>query len=63
MWSSSTFVSADDQRGGTGAKFVDWASPAADSEPVIEAVMIGTVGTTSYSFVSQARSFRTAAAN
>lgn len=55
------FVPAEDLRGGTGANFlVDWASPALSSEPVIEAVMIGTVGTTSYSFVSQARTLRAA---
>jgi hypothetical protein len=58
------FVPVNDLRGGTGANFiVEWASPSTVAEPVIEAVMIGTIGTTSYSFVSQGRSVRTAATN
>jgi hypothetical protein len=53
------FVASDDIRGGTGANFVvEWAAQGAMSEPVIETVMIGAVGTTSYSFVSQGRSVR-----
>jgi hypothetical protein len=45
-----------DVRGGTGAKFlVDWAGPAASSAPVVEAVMIGILGTHGFSFVSPGR--------
>jgi hypothetical protein len=51
------FVREDDQRGGSGANFVvNWASVYPVPEPVIEAVMIGRVGATGYSFVSQGRS-------
>jgi hypothetical protein len=58
------FVPVDDLRGGTGANFVvEWASASPVTEPVIEAVMIGTIGTTSYSFVSQGRSLRPVATN
>jgi hypothetical protein len=54
------FVPEDDLRGGSGANFiVHWASASPVTEPVIEAVMIGVVGTTGYSFVSQGRSLRT----
>jgi hypothetical protein len=50
------FVSREDRRGGTGANFVvDWAADGPISEPVIEAVMIGTQGNATYSFVSQGR--------
>ncbi|HEX2136932.1 MAG TPA: DUF3124 domain-containing protein [Microvirga sp.] len=53
------FVANEDLRGGTGANFVvDWAADGPMSEPVVEAVMIGVVGTTSYSFVSQGRNTR-----
>jgi hypothetical protein len=55
------FVPRDDLRGGTGANFVvEWAAEGATSEPVIETVMMGSMGTTSYSFVSQGRSVRMA---
>ncbi len=44
---------------GRGAIFlIEWAGGEAISDPAIEAVMIGTVGTVSYSFVSQGRAFR-----
>lgn len=57
------FIAADDERGGSGASFVvDWASAAPVSEPVIEAVMIGTIGAASYSFVSQGRDMKLVAA-
>jgi hypothetical protein len=53
------FVANADLRGGTGANFmIDWAAHGPISEPVAEAVMIGTQGTTSYSFVSQGRAIR-----
>lgn len=45
-----------DLRGGTGASFlVDWQT-ANGYEPAIEAVMITSLGTAGFSFVSQARS-------
>jgi hypothetical protein len=50
------FVAGEDRRGGTGANFVvDWAADGPISEPVIEAVMIGTQGNATYSFVSPGR--------
>jgi hypothetical protein len=53
------FVPEAQIRGGSGANFViDWASVLPVPDPVVEAVMIGTVGTTSYSFVSQGRGVR-----
>ena len=55
------FIAADDNRGGTGANFVvSWASAGPIAEPLVETVMIGTVGNTSYSFVSQGRTISTA---
>jgi hypothetical protein len=53
------FVPRDDTRGGTGANFlVGWAAAGPIAEPLVETVMIGTVGNTSYSFVSQGRAVR-----
>jgi Protein of unknown function (DUF3124) len=53
------FIAADDNRGGSGANFiVSWAGNGPIAEPLAETVMIGTVGTTSYSFVSQGRPIR-----
>ena len=53
-----------DLRGGTGPNFlVDWAADGPIAEPVVEAVMIGTQGATSYSFVSQGRAVRRVGAN
>jgi hypothetical protein len=50
------FVPDDDLRAGSGANFiVNWASVSPVPEPVIEAVMIGRIGATGYSFVSQGR--------
>jgi hypothetical protein len=57
------FVAREDTRGGTGANFVvGWAAAGPIAEPVIETVMIGSVGNTSYSFVSQGRPVRPAGA-
>lgn len=51
------FVAAADLRAGSGANFlVEWETPITSRSPIAEAVMIGTIGTTSYSFVSQGRS-------
>lgn len=53
------FVAREDTRGGTGANFlIGWAAAGAIPEPLVETVMIGTVGNTSYSFVSQGRPIR-----
>jgi hypothetical protein len=53
------FVAGEDRRAGMGANFViDWAADGPISEPVIEAVMIGTQGNATYSFVSQGRPTR-----
>jgi hypothetical protein len=41
----------------------DWGAHAPIPEPVVEAVMTGTVGATGYSFVSQGRSLRIVATN
>jgi hypothetical protein len=53
------FIAGEDRRAGTGANFiVDWASDGPISEPAMEAVMIGTHGTATYSFVSPGRPMR-----
>jgi uncharacterized protein DUF3124 len=53
------FVSRDDTRGGTGANFVvDWAAKGPIEEPTVETVMIGSIGTNSYSFTTQGRAIR-----
>jgi hypothetical protein len=50
------FVSRDDIRGGTGAIFiVGWAAKGPIEEPIAQAVMIGSIGTNSYSFTTQGR--------
>ncbi len=50
------FVAGEDRRGGTGANFmVDWAADGPISEPIVEAVMIGTQDNATYSFVSPGR--------
>lgn len=55
------FVPADDLRAGSGANFVvEWGAPAGASEPIAEAVMIGAIGTTSYSFVSRGQATKVA---
>lgn len=56
------FVPADDLRGGTGANFlVEWSAAGPIVAPAVETVMIGSVGTTSYSFVSVGRPIEPAA--
>jgi hypothetical protein len=50
------FVPAADVRGGTGANFaVDWAATGEIAEPVVEALMVGSVGSGHYAFISQGR--------
>jgi hypothetical protein len=52
------FIATDDIRGGTGANFiVGWAAPA-PTEPMVETVMIGTSGTSGYSFTSPGRAIK-----
>jgi hypothetical protein len=54
------FVPVEDTRGGTGANFVlEWAAGEPFPEPLVEAVMIGLVGTQSYSFVSRGKAMTT----
>jgi hypothetical protein len=57
---STQFVVAQaDKRGGAGASFlVEWHAETAASDPVVEAVMIGTSGQQGVSFVTQARVLR-----
>ena len=56
LGSAETFVAAEDTRGGTGANFVvEWAADVQITEPLIEAVMIGTIGTSGYSFTSRGK--------
>jgi hypothetical protein len=53
------FVPATDVRGGTGANFVvEWAAAGEIAEPVVEALMLGGVGSGHYAFVSQGRPIR-----
>jgi hypothetical protein len=50
------YIPATDLRGGTGANFVvDWAAEGRIAEPIVEALMLGTMGNASYSFISQGR--------
>jgi hypothetical protein len=50
------FIPINDTRGGTGANFVvDWAAAGEIAEPVIEALMIGSVASGHYAIVSQGR--------
>ena len=45
-----------DVRGGTGANFVvDWAAAGEIAEPVVEALMVGGLGSGHYAFISQGR--------
>jgi len=53
------FVPVNDVRGGTGANFVvDWAAAGPIAEPLMEALIIGSLGTHGYSFVGQGRPIR-----
>ena len=53
------FVAEDDRRGGTGANFaVTWAANGPITEPAIEAILIGGVGTRGFSIVSPGRPVR-----
>ena len=62
LGSAETFVPAEDTRGGTGANFVvEWAAKGQITEPLIEAVMVGTIGTSGYSFTSRGKTMVIAA--
>ena len=53
------FIPATDVRGGTGANFVvDWAAAGDIAEPVVEALVVGSVGSGHYAFISQGRALR-----
>ena len=50
------FVPTTDVRGGTGANFVvDWAATGEIAEPVVEALMLGGLGSGHYALISQGR--------
>ena len=50
------FIPTTDVRGGTGANFiVDWAADGPIAEPVMEALMLGGLGSGQYAFISQGR--------
>jgi hypothetical protein len=56
MASTDFVVNKSDSSGGAGANFiVEWAADKEVSEPVIEAVMIGTQSTQGISFISPGR--------
>jgi hypothetical protein len=49
-------IASADVRGGTGANFVvDWAATGEIATPVVEALMVGSVGAGHYAFISQGR--------
>lgn len=57
------FVPAEDVRGGSGANFiVEWSATGPIAPPAVEAVMIGSIGSASYSFVSPGRAIEFAPA-
>jgi len=52
-------IATTDTRGGTGANFaVDWAAAGEIAEPVVEALMVGSVGAGHYAFITQGRPVR-----
>jgi hypothetical protein len=58
------FIPTTDVRGGTGANFiVDWAADGPIAEPVVEALMLGGLGTGQYAFISQGRPVRVVGGN
>jgi Protein of unknown function (DUF3124) len=53
------FIPTTDVRGGTGANFiVDWVAEGEIAEPVIEALMVGGIGSGQYAFISQGRALK-----
>src|SRR6266849_982141 len=58
------FVPTTDVRGGTGANFVvDWAATGEIAEPVVEALMVGGLGSGHYAFISQGRPLKVVGKN
>jgi hypothetical protein len=58
------FVPTTDVRGGTGANFVvDWAATGEIVEPVVEALMVGGLGSGHYAFISQGRPIKVISKN
>jgi hypothetical protein len=58
------FIPAADVRGGTGANFiVEWAAAGEITEPVVEALMVGSLANAHYAFISQGRPTRTVGKN
>jgi hypothetical protein len=58
------FVPTTDVRGGTGANFVvDWAASGEMAEPVVEALMLGGLGSGHYAFISQGRPIKVVGKN
>jgi hypothetical protein len=58
------FIPTTDVRGGTGANFiVDWAADGPIAEPVVEALMLGGLGTGQYAFISQGRPVKVVGGN
>ena len=56
LGSVETFVPDEDTRGGTGANFVvEWGADGQITEPLIEAVMLGVIGTQGFSFTSRGK--------
>ena len=54
--SVETFVPAEDTRGGTGANFlIEWGADGQITEPLVEAVMVGTIGTSGFSITSRGK--------
>ena len=61
LGSVQTFVPAEDTRGGTGANFVlEWVANGPIAEPIIEAVMVGTLGAQGFSFTSRGKTMTNA---
>ena len=57
--STHYIVPESEAKGGAGAKFlIEWQAPAAVSEPIIEAVMIGTTLQQGISFISTGRAIK-----
>jgi hypothetical protein len=53
---SDSLTAVPSVRGGTGANFVvDWAATGEIAEPVVEALMVGGLGSGHYAFISQGR--------
>jgi hypothetical protein len=56
LGSVEAFIPAEDTRGGTGANFVvEWAADGEITEPLIEAIMVGTRGASGFAFASRGK--------